>query len=49
MEIRDAKSSEIVYYRDTNGDYTAEKNELVSGALACGCGAFPDLSIHRFT
>ncbi|KAL7008993.1 hypothetical protein EMMF5_001190 [Cystobasidiomycetes sp. EMM_F5] len=29
LEVRDAKSNEIVYYRDTNGDYTAEKTELV--------------------
>jgi len=29
MEVRDAKSDEIVYYRDTNGDWTAEKSELV--------------------
>jgi hypothetical protein len=28
-EFRDAGSKEIVYYRDTNGEYIAEKNELV--------------------
>jgi len=28
-EIRDVKSSEIVFYRDTDGEWTAEKNELV--------------------
>jgi len=28
-EVRDAGSDEIVYYRDTNGEWTAEKNELV--------------------
>ncbi|KAH8650168.1 hypothetical protein BX600DRAFT_442251 [Xylariales sp. PMI_506] len=28
-EVRDAKSGEIVYYRDTNGDWTPEKGELV--------------------
>ncbi|KAK9897759.1 hypothetical protein P389DRAFT_169778 [Cystobasidium minutum MCA 4210] len=28
-EFRDAKSNEIVYYRDTNGDWTPEKTELV--------------------
>lgn len=27
-EIRDAGSNELVYYRDTNGDWTAEKNEV---------------------
>lgn len=29
VEVRDAKSGEIVYYRDTNGDWTPEKGELV--------------------
>lgn len=29
VEVRDAGSDEIVYYRDTNGDWTAEKGELV--------------------
>jgi len=29
VEVRDAGSSELVFYRDTNGEYTAEKNELV--------------------
>ncbi|CAD6573729.1 MAG: hypothetical protein CYPHOPRED_005208 [Cyphobasidiales sp. Tagirdzhanova-0007] len=29
MEVRDVKSNEIVTYRDTDGDYTAEKAELV--------------------
>ncbi|KAI9636244.1 CND01770-like protein [Dioszegia hungarica] len=28
-EVRDAGSNEIVYYRDTDGDWTAEKGELV--------------------
>jgi len=28
-EVRDAGSDEIVFYRDTNGDWTSEKNELV--------------------
>ncbi|KAI1799503.1 hypothetical protein F4811DRAFT_568188 [Daldinia bambusicola] len=28
-EVRDVKSSEIVFYRDTNGDWTPEKGELV--------------------
>ncbi|KAI0849138.1 hypothetical protein F5Y00DRAFT_261954 [Daldinia vernicosa] len=28
-EIRDIKSSELVYYRDTNGDWTPEKGEFV--------------------
>ena len=28
-EVKDAGSSEIVYYRDTDGEWTAEKNELV--------------------
>jgi len=29
VEVRDAGSDEIVYYRDTNGDWTPEKGELV--------------------
>lgn len=29
VEVRDAGSSEIVYYRDTNGEWTPEKGELV--------------------
>lgn len=29
VEVRDVKSSEIVYYRDTNGEWTPEKGELV--------------------
>ncbi|KAH6671127.1 hypothetical protein B0J14DRAFT_595385 [Halenospora varia] len=29
VEVRDAGSSELVYYRDTNGEWTPEKNELV--------------------
>ncbi|KFG82164.1 hypothetical protein MANI_005604 [Metarhizium anisopliae] len=29
VEVRDAGSGEMVYYRDTNGDWKAEKNELV--------------------
>ncbi|CEJ91298.1 hypothetical protein VHEMI07020 [[Torrubiella] hemipterigena] len=29
VEVRDAGSSEIVYYRDTNGQWKPEKNELV--------------------
>jgi len=29
VEVRDAGSNEIVYYRDTNGDWTPEKGELV--------------------
>jgi len=29
VEVRDAGSAEIVYYRDTDGEWTAEKNELV--------------------
>lgn len=28
VEVRDAGSDEIVYYRDTNGEWTAEKNEV---------------------
>ncbi|KAF3056407.1 hypothetical protein GL218_06479 [Daldinia childiae] len=28
-EIRDIKSGELVFYRDTNGDWTPEKGELV--------------------
>jgi hypothetical protein len=28
-EIRDAGSNEIVYYRDTNGEWTPDKGELV--------------------
>ncbi|KAK1925254.1 CND01770-like protein [Papiliotrema laurentii] len=28
-EVRDAGSNEIVYYRDTNGDWTPDKGELV--------------------
>jgi hypothetical protein len=28
VEIRDAGSDEIVYYRDTNGQWTAEKGEV---------------------
>ncbi|EKD18349.1 uncharacterized protein L3040_006776 [Drepanopeziza brunnea f. sp. 'multigermtubi'] len=28
-EVRDVKSGEIVYYRDTNGEWTPEKGELV--------------------
>lgn len=29
VEVRDAGSKEIVYYRDTNGEWTADKTELV--------------------
>jgi len=29
VEVRDVGSSEIVHYQDTNGEWTAEKNELV--------------------
>lgn len=29
VEVRDAGSNEIVYYRDTNGEWTPEKGELV--------------------
>ncbi|KAI0125477.1 hypothetical protein BJ170DRAFT_631284 [Xylariales sp. AK1849] len=29
VEVRDAGSDELVYYRDTNGDWTPEKGELV--------------------
>ncbi|UNI21311.1 hypothetical protein JDV02_007312 [Purpureocillium takamizusanense] len=29
VEVRDAGSGEMVYYRDTNGDWKPEKNELV--------------------
>jgi len=29
VEVRDAGSNEIVYYRDTNGDWEPEKGELV--------------------
>lgn len=29
VEVRDAGSDEIVYYRDTNGEWTPEKGELV--------------------
>jgi hypothetical protein len=28
-EVRDAGSGELVYYRDTNGEWNAEKDELV--------------------
>jgi hypothetical protein len=28
VEVKDAGSNEIVYYRDTNGDWTPEKNEV---------------------
>ncbi|KAI0467985.1 hypothetical protein F4859DRAFT_221550 [Xylaria cf. heliscus] len=28
-EVRDAGSGELVYYRDTDGEWTPEKNELV--------------------
>lgn len=29
VEVKDAASGEMVYYRDTNGDWTPEKGELV--------------------
>jgi hypothetical protein len=29
VEVRDAGSGEMVYYRDTNGEWTPEKGELV--------------------
>jgi len=29
VEVRDSGSSEMVYYRDTNGEWKPEKNELV--------------------
>ncbi|RDW78010.1 hypothetical protein BP5796_05862 [Coleophoma crateriformis] len=29
VEVRDAGSDEMVFYRDTNGEWTAEKGELV--------------------
>ncbi|KAE8454145.1 hypothetical protein EG329_005069 [Mollisiaceae sp. DMI_Dod_QoI] len=29
VEVRDAGSNELVYYRDTNGEWTPEKGELV--------------------
>ncbi|WOO78294.1 uncharacterized protein LOC62_02G001844 [Vanrija pseudolonga] len=29
VEVRDAGSNEIVYYRDTDGEWTPEKGELV--------------------
>lgn len=29
VEVRDAGSDELVYYRDTNGQWTPEKGELV--------------------
>ncbi|RFU81137.1 hypothetical protein TARUN_1046 [Trichoderma arundinaceum] len=29
IEVRDAGSGEIVYYRDTNGDWKPKKNEIV--------------------
>ncbi|TLD23593.1 Arginine biosynthesis bifunctional protein [Venturia nashicola] len=29
LEVRDAASGEMVYYRDTNGEWTPEKGELV--------------------
>ncbi|OAA76826.1 hypothetical protein LEL_06510 [Akanthomyces lecanii RCEF 1005] len=29
VEVRDAGSGEMVYYRDTNGEWKPEKNELV--------------------
>lgn len=29
-EVRDAGSNEIVFYRDTNGEWTPEKNEVIS-------------------
>ncbi|ODN95875.1 hypothetical protein L198_04494 [Cryptococcus wingfieldii CBS 7118] len=28
-EVRDAGSDEIIFYRDTDGEWTSEKNELV--------------------
>lgn len=27
-EVRDAGSNEVVFFRDTDGDWTAEKNEV---------------------
>lgn len=29
MEVKDSASGEIVYYRDTDGEWTPEKGELV--------------------
>jgi len=29
VEVKDAGSNEMVYYRDTNGEWTPEKGELV--------------------
>ena len=29
VEVRDAGSDEIIYYRDTNGEWTPDKGELV--------------------
>lgn len=36
-----ASVPQIVYYRDTNGDWTAEKSELVSFATASPCTSTP--------
>jgi hypothetical protein len=35
VEVRDAKSAEIVYYRDTNGQWTAEKGEVSAPTMSC--------------
>jgi hypothetical protein len=34
-EVRDAGSNEIVYYRDTDGDWTAEKGEASHLLWSC--------------
>ena len=43
-EVRDAGSNEIVFYRDTNGEWTPEKGEVSFGRLvvaACrACSSF---------
>jgi hypothetical protein len=30
VEVRDVVSDELVYYRDTNGEWTPEKNEVIT-------------------
>jgi hypothetical protein len=37
-EVRDAGSNEIVYYRDTDGQWTPEKGEVSSGSVPRDCG-----------
>jgi hypothetical protein len=42
VEVRDAGSDEIVYYRDTNGEWTADKGEVSAGGERgrAGCADF---------